>query len=343
MPLFPASGSFDVPATPGDLTNEDFADLMEEILVAAKELPGVQGQTELTISSGSVTVDRCSHRLDTEGDASTDDLTNIVTGASDVRLLILRPASSSRVVTIKHAAGGSGEIILDGEADYVMNKLSKTLILERIGAQWVEVTRTGWDDAEDGGQQLFTASGDFTVPMGITRVYVTAVGGGGGGGGGAGATGTSPSSSADGVNGSDGGSSSFGAHVVVAGGGAGTKGLGLGKGGTAVSGGQHGTNKVGDLGGLGGVAPPTVLAGYGKGGAGGAGAGGANGTGGGGGASGACSAVPAVRQKVDSLTPGGTVTVTVGAGGAGGAGGTGAAANGTAGSTGANGAVLVEW
>lgn len=342
MPNFPANDAFAYPASPGDLTNNEFADLMEQILVADKELPGALEQTEITISAGSITVDRCSHSIDTQSDASTDDLTNIATGSSDVRLLILRVANPARVVTVKHAAGGIGEILLDGAADYVFNKASKTLILERIGAQWLEVTRTGWDDAEDGGQQLFTASGTFNIPMGITRVYVTAIGGAGGGGGGAGATGTSPSSSTDGADGSGGGSSAFGS-LTVAGGGGGGKGQGLGRGGAALSGGGHGGNKVGDLGGIGGIAAPTILAGYGKGGAGGAGSGGTAGTGGGGGGSGSCSAVPVVRQKVDSLTPGGTVAVTVGTGGALGAGGTGAGGNGAAGSTGASGAVLVEW
>lgn len=340
---FPAEGTFDVPATALDFTNTDFATAMAQFLTAVAGLPGALDQTEATVAGGALIVDRFAHRVDTESDAASDDLLTIASTNPDVRLLMLRAENPARVVTIKHNAGGIGEIILDGNADYVLNKASKTLILWREGAQWLEVTRTGWDDAEDGGQQLFTASGDFTVPMGITRVYVSLVGGGGGGGGGAGATGTSPSSSTDGTDGSDGGASSFGAHATAAGGKGGGKGLGLGRGGAAQTGGHHGGNKVGDLGGLGGVAPTTPLGGYGKGGAGGAGSGGAYGTGGGGGASGACTAVPTVRFKVDSLTPGGTVVVTVGNGGAGGAGGTGAGGNGTAGSSGSNGAVLVEW
>lgn len=343
MGNFPANDALEFPATPGDLTNQDVSDIFEDLITGVKELPGALEQTELAIVAGSITVNRASHSVDTQSDAASDDLTNIAVGAGDVRVLILRQQNAARVVTLKHAAGGIGEIILDGEADYVMNKLSKTIILERIGSQWWEVTRTGWDDAEDGGQQLFTASGNFTVPMGITRVYVTMVGGGGGGGGGAGATGISPSSSTDGADGSDGGVSSFGGYFAVAAGKGGGKGLGLGRGGAAFTGGGHGGNKVGDLGGIGGVAAPTILAGWGKGGAGAAGSGGTSGTGGGGGASGSCSTVPSVRQRQGSLTPGGTVAVTVGAGGAGGAGGTGAGGNGAAGSTGASGAVLVEW
>lgn len=38
--------------------------------------------------------------------------------------------------------------------------------------------------ASNGGTQLFTASGTFTVPTGVTKVFVTMCGGGGGGGGG---------------------------------------------------------------------------------------------------------------------------------------------------------------
>lgn len=39
-----------------------------------------------------------------------------------------------------------------------------------------------------GKQQIFTSSGSFTVPVGVTQIFVTAVGGGAGGGGGGGNT-----------------------------------------------------------------------------------------------------------------------------------------------------------
>ena len=39
------------------------------------------------------------------------------------------------------------------------------------------------DMALAGGKQLFTSSGTFTAPTGVTTVYLTMVGGGGGGAG----------------------------------------------------------------------------------------------------------------------------------------------------------------
>lgn len=340
MAEFPVETDFDYSAA---TTNTEHLASLKAFLQTAKQLPGAQAQSELTISSGSITPTRTAHSVDTESDAASDDLASIGTGLPDGSWLLLRPENTARVVTVKHAAGGVGEIVLDGAADYVMDKTSKTLVLQRVGAQWLEIFRTGWDDAEAGGQQLFTASGDFTVPAGITRVYVTAVSGGGGGGGGAGATGTSPDASASGSDGVAGTQSSFGGSVIVAGGSAGKGGSGLGRGGQSFEAGCHGQNKSDDLGGYGGVSQATMLGNYGRGGNGGKGADGTSGTAGGGGGAGCGPVAPSHRKKVDSLTPLGTVAVTVGAGGAGGAAGTGAEANGVAGSNGVNGAVLVGW
>lgn len=105
-----------------------------------------------------------------------------------------------------------------------------------------------------GNVQVFTASGTFTVPAGITKVKVTVVGGGGGGttagagcgywycgtgGGGGGSTqkivsGLTPGGTiavtvgAAGPAAGSGGTSSFGAHCSATGGGPGTTGVGTG-------------------------------------------------------------------------------------------------------------------
>ena len=102
-----------------------------------------------------------------------------------------------------------------------------------------------------GGYQLFTTSGTFTVPTGVTSVYVTMCGGGGGGGGGDGGSwvgaggggggsyvnkqltvtpgtgytitiGAGGAGGARNANGSAGGSTSFGALLTAGGGGGGT-------------------------------------------------------------------------------------------------------------------------
>lgn len=103
--------------------------------------------------------------------------------------------------------------------------------------------------------QVFTATGTFTVPTGITKVKVTVVGGGGGGasassggGGGGGAaikiiTGLTPAGTvavtvgAGGAVQTTGGTSSFGAHCSATGGAGGTSGTnGAGAGGIGSSG-----------------------------------------------------------------------------------------------------------
>ena len=191
--------------------------------------------------------------------------------------------------------------------------------------------------------QLFTASGTFTVPTGVTAVKVTLVGGGGGG------------ASYYGGGQTAGGTTSFGAYCSATGGaagGAGAGGVGTGdliyygttggfgyaastdQDGSGGSGGGGRSNNdgfnvgfsasglLGGTGGVGGYNPGGThysATGYGNGGYG-------NHAGGGGGGGGAI-------KWVTGLTPGGTVTVTIGAGGA-------ASVNGQAGTAGA---CLVEW
>lgn len=152
------------------------------------------------------------------------------------------------------------------------------------------------------GRQVFTGSGTFTVPAGVTTVYLTGTGGGGGGGGGNSGTnggggggsgavvikqavtvtpgasisvtiGTNGGGGASGVAGSSGGTTSFGALLSLTGGTGGTPAGGGGSGGTVTGGtgglaypGQPGTqyNSYGSAtGGNGGSTP------FGSGGAGG--------------------------------------------------------------------------
>jgi hypothetical protein len=60
--------------------------------------------TTLTIASGVVTITQTQHLIDTEGAAASDDL-DTVTGGEAYPVLILRPASGSRTVTLKHGTG----------------------------------------------------------------------------------------------------------------------------------------------------------------------------------------------------------------------------------------------
>lgn len=176
------------------------------------------------------------------------------------------------------------------------------------------------------GKQVFTSSGTFTVPAGVTTVKVTVVGGGAAG---------SYFAGASVVAGPSGGTSSFGAYCSATGGGAtfggigsngdlnigGGTGDGFGGGSSHMGGGGRNGHMVGE-GGYSATAGTT----YGGGGGGSSSGGHDILTGGGGGG---CAV-----KTITGLTPGATVSVTVGAGGASVYGVTGA---------GAAGVVLVEW
>lgn len=97
---------------------------------------------ELTIASGSVTPNRSHHTVDTESDAASDDLANVVTTnmATDA-ILILRAAHTDRSVVLKHAATGDGELYNAYDADITLDDTDKTVIYQRRGADWYEIAR----------------------------------------------------------------------------------------------------------------------------------------------------------------------------------------------------------
>lgn len=168
---------------------------------------------------------------------------------------------------------------------------------------------------------VFTASGSWTVPAGVTRCKVTVVAGGGAGGGQSGAGGT-------------GGASSFGAYLTATGGAGaatwsasaangGANGTGAGTAVQLAIGGESGHPSNPGIG-VSGKGGSSVFGGGGRAlvanlsaqpgqayGAGGAGSGNSiAGSGAAGGGAGGCAV-----GIVTGLTPGGAVTVTVGAGG----------------------------
>lgn len=72
---------------------------------------------ELTIATGVITPTAVNHTVDTESDASTDDLDTITAG-SDGQLLIIRPENTARSIVIKDGTGNietpdGGDITLD--------------------------------------------------------------------------------------------------------------------------------------------------------------------------------------------------------------------------------------
>lgn len=71
--------------------------------------------TELTIATGAVTVTRTYHKIDTQGDAVTDDLDSMA-GGSEGKIVILRPENDARTVIVKNnPTGGAGYFDIGGD------------------------------------------------------------------------------------------------------------------------------------------------------------------------------------------------------------------------------------
>jgi len=273
--------------------------------------------SELTISSGSVTPTGLKHTIDTESDASSDDLevmpaTNLSNGAQ----LLLRAENAGRTVVVKHNTdtGGTGDpkIFTTDDADFSLDDDEKSIILELRGSAWHEIARSEVGGGGIQEQQVFNSSGTWNKPSAGTIALIECWGGGGsgaetsragGGGGGAynatwaplsdlgssetvtiGAGGAAVNSG----NGNVGGDTTFGSLVTAFGGGGGTTGVpGIGGGGGgAYAAGSTGGAGAGPGGGASGSPADDAASGYGGGGGGSDADGGRGWFGGGGGAGG---------------------------------------------------------
>lgn len=151
------------------------------ILNVIRQLPGGAAPTILTIASGSVTPTYGAHTIDTEGSAAADDLTHIATDNHPPgRILTILQTDPARVVTVRHAEGGTGEIQLRDGQDVALTGIAIRLRRDASGA-WVEEARSGITAAvlptllvED-HKTSGTAGGTFTAGDWRTRDLNTAV------------------------------------------------------------------------------------------------------------------------------------------------------------------------
>lgn len=143
MSSLPASGYISNAAR----TNAEQKLALEELRDAIAELEGGSARSELTISAGAVVPPDGSggghHTLDTEGNAASDDLTNVTTtNTPEGRILTLWMENTARVVTIKNAFGGAGQITLRNSTDFVFVALTDWIKIQRRGTDWVEIDRS---------------------------------------------------------------------------------------------------------------------------------------------------------------------------------------------------------
>ncbi|WP_316978058.1 hypothetical protein, partial [Shumkonia mesophila] len=109
---------------------------------AVRQMPGANASAALTIAAGAVTPTRYLHTIDTEGAAAADDLTNILQdNLPEGALISIGSVDGARVPTVKHSAGGAGQILLADGTDFLLLHPSMRLVLRRDGTTWVEEAR----------------------------------------------------------------------------------------------------------------------------------------------------------------------------------------------------------
>lgn len=113
--------------------NEDLIRSLSDVL---NGLLNLGSGSELTISSGAVTIVQSFHSVDTESDASTDDL-DTINGGRDGDVLVLSAANSARTVVVKD---GTGNLKLGG--DFSLDNAEDTISLIKSGSNWLETSRS---------------------------------------------------------------------------------------------------------------------------------------------------------------------------------------------------------
>lgn len=104
------------------LTKTDLDTEVRDNLNFLKLNIALETAVELTIDTGSVTKSYAHHAIDTEDDAASDDL-DTINGGAEGEIILVRPASGDRTVTLKHGTGNIWnpaleDIVLDDAGDY---------------------------------------------------------------------------------------------------------------------------------------------------------------------------------------------------------------------------------
>lgn len=92
----------------------------------------------LTIATGAIAVTKSFHKVDTEAGGATDDLDSI-TGGAEGDVLVLKAADGTHTVVCKH---GTGNLRLDGSADFSLDNADDSITLIFDGTNWLELARS---------------------------------------------------------------------------------------------------------------------------------------------------------------------------------------------------------
>lgn len=92
--------------------------------------------SELTIATGAITITKTYHTVDTESDASTDDL-DTISGGTAGDIIVLSAADGARDVVVKD---GTGNIKSNG--DFTLDNAEDTWSAIYDGTNWLELSRS---------------------------------------------------------------------------------------------------------------------------------------------------------------------------------------------------------
>jgi hypothetical protein len=127
-------------------TNAEMKVVLDSFRDIFAEHQGGAARTELTIASGLIVpaagAGGGTHTVDTEGNAASDDLTNMTTtNVPEGRYIRLYAENAARVVTIKDSAGGAGQFLLADGNDFVFASIDAWVLFQRRSTDLVEVAR----------------------------------------------------------------------------------------------------------------------------------------------------------------------------------------------------------
>ena len=106
------------------------------------------------------------HTIDTESDASSDDLDTINAGPiNEGQVIHVWSENVARTVTVRHAQGGAGQVHFDGEGKRELST-TRALTLQRKGTDWYEFGACSPVDILSYATASAAASIDFTAPAG---------------------------------------------------------------------------------------------------------------------------------------------------------------------------------
>lgn len=139
--------------------------------------------TELTISSGAVTVTQNWHTIDTQADAASDDLDTLTaSGVTDGFLLFIRANNAARTVVVKH---NTGNIVTTTASDLTLDETYKvvSLIYDATLSKWIASMPASSAVAGSSVQAVHTQSGakvsgttivpsDDTIPQNTEGVEI---------------------------------------------------------------------------------------------------------------------------------------------------------------------------